>query len=76
MFVAVPYSCRSIFITSAICLPGGTNNDTSSVPRPSFLLRVLSAFLSRNRSSDVRFSEIDDVLTSIHSPVYGLLCLV
>ena len=65
IFVAVPYSCLSIVITSATCLPGGTNSDTSSVPRPSFLLRTLSAFLRRKRSSEVCFSETGEVLTSI-----------
>ena len=54
MLEAVPYSCRSMPITSATCLPGGTKSETSSVPRPSFLPRVLSAFLSRKRSSEVR----------------------
>ena len=63
MFVAVPYSCLRLVITSATCLPGGTNSETSSVPRPSFLLRVDSAFLSRKRSSDVRFWETGVVLT-------------
>ena len=67
MFEEVPYSCLSIVITSATCLPGGTNSDTSSVPRPSFLLRTDSAFLSRKRSSEVRFSETGDVLTCVFS---------
>jgi len=69
MLDAVPYSCRSMLVTSATCLPGGTNRDTSSVPRPSFLLSVVSAFLSLNRSSDVRFSETGEVVTWFGSPV-------
>ena len=72
MLDAVPYSCRSMVITSGICLPDGTNSDTSSVPRPSFLLRVLSAFLRRNRSSDVCFSETDEVVTLVCSPFFGI----
>ena len=67
MFEAVPYSCLSMVVTSAICLPGGTNSDTSSVPRPSFLLRAFSAFLSLNRSSDVRFSVAGGVVTCVRS---------
>jgi hypothetical protein len=63
----VPYSCLSMVMTSAICLPGGTNSDTSSVPRPSFLLRVFSAFLSLNRSSDVRFCVVGCVVTWFRS---------
>ncbi len=67
MFEEVPYSCLSMVITSATCLPGGTKSDTSSVPRPSFLPRTDSAFLSRKRSSEVRFSEAGEVLTSVVS---------
>jgi hypothetical protein len=39
------------------------------------LLRVLSAFLSLNRSSDVRFSEMGGVLKCF-VPVWSLLCLL
>ena len=65
--MAVPYSCLSMVITSATCLPGGTNSDTSSVPRPSFLLRAFSAFLSLNRSRELRFSGGVGVVTCVRS---------
>ena len=54
MLEAVPYSCLSMAATSLIWRPGGTYNETSSVPLPSFLASVSSDFLSLNLSSDVR----------------------
>ena len=53
MLLAVPYSFRSRFTASLICLSGGTYRVISSVWLPSLLPSKVSVLLSLNSSKDV-----------------------
>jgi hypothetical protein len=59
MLLAVPYSSRSMFMASLICLPGGTYRVISSVWLPSLRASVSSVFRSLNSSRELFFAVLN-----------------